>query len=104
MWVCLGRRWEALPRLGRQTAGTFKTHRRAARSPAPAQASKQPTPGSPLAIQVGAARELQAGGLDVLRAHQRLADQHRVHADALELFDLIAFGEARLGDDGLAGG
>src|SRR5207245_814551 len=44
-----------------------------------------------------------AGGLDVGRAHQRLADQDRVDADALEVLELLARMEARLGYDGLAG-
>ena len=44
------------------------------------------------------------GGFDVLRAHQRLTDQDRVDADALELVELLARREARLRDDGLARG
>src|SRR3954452_17247370 len=37
-------------------------------------------------------------------AHQRLADQHGVHSDALELLDLLAVDDAGLGHDRLAGG
>ena len=49
-----------------------------------------------------AAGELAAGGLEVGGAHQRLADQHGVDADALELVELLARVEARLRDDRLA--
>src|SRR4051812_36104003 len=52
--------------------------------------------------QLAEAREPAHGGLDVQRAHERLADQHRVDADALELVELVARGEAGLRDHGLA--
>src|SRR5436190_4417506 len=42
--------------------------------------------------------------LDVRRAHQRLSDQHRVDAHALELVELVAGREAGLRDHGLARG
>src|SRR3954454_3039632 len=50
---------------------------------------------------VGAAGELEAGGLDLVGSHQRLADQHGVDPHVLELVELLAGAEARLGDDGL---
>src|SRR6187551_2484534 len=57
---------------------------------------------SGLKVQVAAAAELADGGRDVLSAHQRLADQHRVDPDALEIVELLTRAEARLGDHGLA--
>src|SRR5436853_6404713 len=45
------------------------------------------------------ARELAAGGLDIRGAHERLADQHGVDADPIELLELRAGGVARLGHD-----
>ena len=41
------------------------------------------------------AGELAAGGLDVGRAHQRLADQHGVDADPVELVELLAHRRSR---------
>ena len=51
---------------------------------------------------VAGAGELAHERLDVGRAHQRLADQHGVDADPLELVELVARREAGLRDDGLA--
>ena len=48
-------------------------------------------------------RQLAAGLLGIVGAHQRLPDQHRVDADPLELLDLLARADAALGDDRLAG-
>src|SRR5215211_7082339 len=56
------------------------------------------------AVELRPTGEVDAGGLDVGRAHQGLADQDGVDADALELVELVARGVARLGDDGLARG
>src|SRR3954451_13644957 len=47
----------------------------------------------------GARRLLRVG-----RPHEALAHEHRVDADALEVLELLARVDARLGDDGLAGG
>src|SRR3954468_615247 len=52
--------------------------------------------------ELAEAGELAAGGLDVRRAHQGLADQHGVDADALEVVELVAGAEAGLRDDRLA--
>ena len=49
------------------------------------------------------AAEVAHGLLGVLRAHDRLADEDGVHADPLELVDLLAARVAGLGDHGLAG-
>src|SRR5215208_6546065 len=61
------------------------------------------TPRSGRPAELYSPGELPAGRLEVRRAHQRLADQDRVDADAVELVELLARGEAGLRDDGLAG-
>src|SRR5215203_2042701 len=63
--------------------------------------SMRPKP-RPALVAIVTAREGAAGGLDVGRAHQRLPDQHRVDADAIEVVELLAGGEAGLGDHRLA--
>src|SRR3954447_4979638 len=49
------------------------------------------------------AGQLAYGGLGVGRPHQGLADQHGVHADLLEVLDLLAAVDAGLRDHDLAG-
>src|SRR6478672_3744850 len=55
-------------------------------------------------LSLGEARQGAAGRLDVLGAQQRLAHQHGVHADLVELVELLAGRVAGLRDHGLAGG
>src|SRR4029077_1472054 len=49
-------------------------------------------------------RQLAAGGLRIGCAHERLADEDGIDADALEVVELLARVEAGLGHDGLARG
>src|SRR4051794_24706285 len=67
--------------------------------PAPAKPDLKRTFG----LAEGRAEPAQ-GLLRVGRAHQQLADEHGVDADALEILDLLARGDAGLRDDRLAGG
>src|SRR4051812_9438510 len=48
------------------------------------------------------ARQVAGGGLRIARAHEDLSHEHGVHAHLLELLDLVAVRDARLGHDGLA--
>jgi hypothetical protein len=81
------RRFPGSPRAGQPTRSARGTSFASAR-----ESALRPW----LKVQVAAAAELADGGLDVLGAHQRLADQHRVDPDALEIVELLARAEARL--------
>src|SRR4051794_8871516 len=65
-------------------------------------AEREPGLNAWLKVQVAAA-QLAAGRLDIGGAHQRLAHQHGVDADALEVVELLARAEAGLRHHGLAG-